>query len=89
MALAKSVGQPFLFVELVASEQTLQRRLRERQTRETVSDAREDLLARIRDEYQPATEIASGKRLVLNGERPVEELVKEVRSAVSRNPDRR
>ncbi len=81
MAVAAKAGRPFLFVELVADDQTLRERLRQRSRTATISDAREDLLERFRDAYQPATELAPSTRLVLDARLPTNELAQEVRRA--------
>jgi aminoglycoside phosphotransferase family enzyme/predicted kinase len=55
--LARAVGRRFLFVETMCDEATLRARLRRRALGPSVSDADEPLLARVRAEFEPVTEL--------------------------------
>ena len=56
--LAMRHGRSFRFIEAVCDEETLRERLRARQKGVSVSDATEDLLDRMRREFEPVTELA-------------------------------
>jgi uncharacterized protein len=55
--LARAAGRRFLFVETMCDEATLRARLRRRARGPSVSDADESLLARVRAEFDPVTEL--------------------------------
>ena len=55
--LARAFGRRFLFVETMCDEATLRARLRRRALGPSVSDADESLLARVRAEFEPVTEL--------------------------------
>jgi aminoglycoside phosphotransferase family enzyme/predicted kinase len=81
-AVARQAGRPFRLVELDCDDQTLRRRLGERVTGFSESDARPDLLASFRRGYQAPTELDARERLLLDGALPVEQLVRLVRAAI-------
>jgi hypothetical protein len=55
--LVHAAGRRFLFVETMFDEATLRARLRHRARGPSVSDADESLLARVRAEFEPVTEL--------------------------------
>jgi aminoglycoside phosphotransferase family enzyme/predicted kinase len=83
MALAREAGRPFRLLELDADDRILSARLDRRQDGETVSDARAALLPRFRATYQPPDELHAGERLALDGSRDTDDLVRQVRDALS------
>jgi aminoglycoside phosphotransferase family enzyme/predicted kinase len=66
---ARLRGAPFLFVEARCGEAELRRRLRDRSTRASVSDAGEELLPRMLREFEPVTELPAAEHLVLDTSR--------------------
>jgi predicted kinase len=84
--LARSHDRPFLFVEVTCDEPTLRHRLAQRQLTAGESDARIGDLPAIRRLYERPDELAPHERLVLNGARPLEELVDAVRTRIARSP---
>jgi predicted kinase len=77
-AVALSYGVPFLFVELTADDDVLRARLAARDPATTVSDATAALLAPMRADWHPATELPSAERCVLRSEIEVDEQALEV-----------
>jgi aminoglycoside phosphotransferase family enzyme/predicted kinase len=82
--LAARHGRPFLFVETTCDDATLRDRLRRRAAGPSVSDATEALLARVRAEFEPVTELAPAEHLVVRTTEPVPALVEAVRAALER-----
>lgn len=82
--LAAEHGRPFLFVEATCDEATLRERLRRRAAGPSVSDATEPLLARLREEFEPVTELDAAQHLVLRTTEPLEALVDAVRRRLPR-----
>lgn len=56
--LASDVDASFILVECVCSEENIRKRLKEREGQETVSDARLQHLPKIRESFEPVTEIS-------------------------------
>ncbi len=81
-ALARRAGARFLFVETTCDEATLRERLRRRAAGPSVSDATEALLARVRREFQPVTELDPAEHLVLETTAPPAALAETVRRAL-------
>ncbi|HXJ82828.1 MAG TPA: AAA family ATPase [Candidatus Methylomirabilis sp.] len=81
--LAQRHGRPFLFVETVCDDRVLRERLRQRAAGPSVSDATEDLLARVRAEFEPVTELPAGEHLVVDTTHPPAALAERVRAAVA------
>jgi predicted kinase len=82
--LAGRHGRPFLFVETTCDDATLRERLRRRAAGPSVSDATEALLARVRAEFEPVTELAPPEHLVARTTEPIPALVAVVRRALER-----
>jgi aminoglycoside phosphotransferase family enzyme/predicted kinase len=82
--LAERFGAPFLFVETTCDEATLRERLRRRAAGRSVSDATEALLDRIRQQFEPVTELGPTEHLLLETTRPIETLVDAVTRALGR-----
>jgi aminoglycoside phosphotransferase family enzyme/predicted kinase len=82
--LARRVGAPFLFVETTCDDATLRERLRRRAAGPSVSDATEDLVDRMRQEFEPVTELAGTERLVVDTTTPLETRVELVSRALGR-----
>jgi aminoglycoside phosphotransferase family enzyme/predicted kinase len=61
--LARRDGRPFRFVEASCDDATLRARLRARAAGRSVSDATEDLLGRIRREFEPVVEMEPGEHV--------------------------
>ena len=61
--LARRHGRAFRFVEAICDDTTLRARLRARAAGVSVSDATEDLLDRVRGEFEPVTELAAGEHV--------------------------
>lgn len=78
--LARRHGRPFLFIEAVCPEPVLRQRLHRRAEGPSVSDATEDLLARMQASFEPVTELPAREHLVLATTGPLEDLVVAVRS---------
>ncbi|MFW6151187.1 MAG: AAA family ATPase, partial [Chloroflexota bacterium] len=90
--LAREQGCSFLLLECVLPEQEIKRRLERRTSQETVSDARWDLFASQKAQYEPVTEttphkpthptpvtgIAPEEHLILDTSRPAESLAETV-----------
>ena len=55
--LARRHGRPFRFVEAICDDTTLRERLRARAAAGSVSDATEELLDQVRQEFEPVTEV--------------------------------
>ena len=77
--LADGHGRPFLFVETTCDDATLRERLRRRATGPAVSDATEPLLARMRAEFEPVTELDPAQHLTVRTTEPTATLVDAVR----------
>jgi hypothetical protein len=76
-------GRPFRFVEAVCDDATLRARLRARTAAGvSVSDATEELLERIRREFEPVTELATGEHVPVRTTLPVSAQVQAVRSTL-------
>lgn len=76
--LARRHGAPFLFVEARADEATLRERLRRRAAEPSVSDAREELLDRWGNRFEPARELGERESLVVDSARPLERSVEDI-----------
>jgi aminoglycoside phosphotransferase family enzyme/predicted kinase len=85
-ALAVAAGRPFLFVELVGSDELLAERLRRRETEASISDAREALLPQMRREYQPPDDLPGAERLELDAGLAPDVLAGRIAQAVARSP---
>jgi predicted kinase len=83
-ALAERHGRRFLFVETTCDDATLRERLRRRAAGPSVSDATEPLLARMRAEFEPVTELEPREHLVALTTEPIATLEQAVRQALSR-----
>src|SRR5262249_56455144 len=68
--LAGRHGRRFLFVETTCDDATLRERLRRRAAGPSVSDATESLLARVRAEFEPVTELPAAEHLLPDTTRP-------------------
>jgi hypothetical protein len=82
--LAERHHRRFLFVETICDEDTVRQRLRRRAAAPSVSDATEELLTRMGQEFEPITELAPSAHLVLRTTEPRETLVDAVRQALGR-----
>ena len=81
--LATRHGRPFRFVEAVCDDATLRARLRARAaTGGSVSDATEDLLERVRREFEPVTELEADEHVRVPTTRPLTTQVHAVRSTL-------
>jgi predicted kinase len=80
--LARRHQRPFRFVEASCDETTLRQRLRRRATGLSVSDATEDLLDRIRREFEPITEFSRAEHVTVPTTQPVEAQVEAVRASL-------
>ena len=81
--LARSHGRPFLFAETACEDGVLRERLRQRAAGPSVSDATEELLTRMRAEFEAVTELPEGEHLVVDTTQPLESLAERVRMAVA------
>jgi predicted kinase len=61
--LAQRHGRPFLFVETMCDEARLRDRLRRRASGPSISDAGENLLDRVRAEFEPVTELGASQHI--------------------------
>jgi len=61
--LAQRHERPFLFVETMCDEATLRDRLRRRASGPSISDAGENLLDRVRAEFEPVTELGASQHI--------------------------
>jgi hypothetical protein len=73
--LARRHGRRFLFAETVCDEATLRERLRRRAAGPSISDAGEGLLARVRAEFEPVTELGVGEHVRVDTTGPPEAAV--------------
>lgn len=80
--LAHRFGRPFRFVEAICDDTTLRARLRARAAGVHVSDATEDLLDRIRREFEPVTELAASEHVPVRTTLPVSTQVQLVRDTL-------
>jgi uncharacterized protein len=80
--LARQHGCRFLFVETTCDDATLRERLRRRAAGPSVSDATEPLLARMRAEFEPVTELLGAEHLAVRTTEPVATRVEAVRRAL-------
>jgi hypothetical protein len=64
--LARENGIPFTFVECRAPEDVCRRRLRERETMRTVTDARIELFDSFRASFEPVDDLSPSERLVVD-----------------------
>jgi predicted kinase len=71
-ALARRRGRPFLFVETACAEATIRERLGRRALGPSVSDADQSLLARVRAEFEPVTELEPGEHVRVDTTGPPE-----------------
>lgn len=81
-ALAHHHGRPFRFVEATCDDATLRERLRRRAGGPSVSDATEDLLDRLRREFEPVTELAPDEHLRVRTTEPPARQVASIREAL-------
>jgi predicted kinase len=81
--LARCHGRPFLFAETACEDRVLRERLRQRAAGPSVSDATEELLTRMRAEFEAVTELPEGEHLVVDTTQPLESLAERVRMAVA------
>jgi uncharacterized protein len=84
--LAGRYGCRFLFVETTCDDATLRERLRRRAAGPSVSDATESLLARVRTEFEPVTELPPAEHLVVDTTGPAASRVAAVRRALELAP---
>jgi aminoglycoside phosphotransferase family enzyme/predicted kinase len=82
--LAEEYRRPFLFVETTCDDTALRERLRRRAEGPSVSDATESLLARMRREFEPVTELDAAQHLVVETTEPNATLVDAVRRRLGR-----
>jgi aminoglycoside phosphotransferase family enzyme/predicted kinase len=82
--LARRHGRPFLFVEAVCDDAVLVERLRRRAAGPSVSDATEALLARVRAEFEPVTELPPAEHLAVDTDQAPDRLAGIVRAALAR-----
>ena len=80
--LARRHGRRFLFVETTCDEATLRERLRRRAASPSVSDATEELLGRVAEEFEPVTELPFAERVVVSTTESLGTLVGSVRRAL-------
>ena len=71
--LAAEHGVPFVFVECQAGPEVCRERLRRRELETSVSDGRLEIFDAFRARVEPATELPSSERLVLDTDRPLEQ----------------
>ncbi len=81
--LAERHRRRFLFVETTCDDATLRERLRRRAAGPSVSDATEPLLARMRAEFEPVTELPGAEHLAVDTTGPVAARVEAVRRALA------
>lgn len=80
--LARRHGRPFRFVEATCDEATLRERLRRRAGGPSVSDATEDLLDRLRGEFEPVTELAPAEHVRVDTTAPLGTQVESAREGL-------
>ena len=81
--LAVRHGRPFRFVEAFCDDATLRARLRARSAGASVSDATEALLDRVRREFEPVTELASGEHVPVRTTSPLSTQVQAVQDSLA------
>jgi aminoglycoside phosphotransferase family enzyme/predicted kinase len=82
--LARRHQRPFRFVEAICDDSTLRHRLRARAAAVAVSDATEDLLDRIRREFEPITELPDYEHVAVLTTQPVATQVQVVQASLAR-----
>jgi predicted kinase len=83
-ALANRYDRPFHFVEAICDDTTLRARLRARAAGTSVSDATEDLLDKIRSEFEPVTELEPEEHVRVDTILPLGTQVDAVRNALDK-----
>jgi aminoglycoside phosphotransferase family enzyme/predicted kinase len=83
-ALANRYDRPFRFVETICDDTTLRARLRARAAGTSVSDATEDLLDKIRGEFEAVTELEPEEYVRVDTTLPQEVQVDAVRNALDK-----
>jgi hypothetical protein len=83
--LSRDLGARFLFVEAHCHPETARARLRQREGAASISDAREDVLPRLKAEYEAPDELPGAARLIVDTDAPPEIAVARVREAVERD----
>ena len=71
-------------MEAICDDSTLRHRLRARAAAVTVSDATEDLLDRIRREFEPITELPDDEHVAVLTTQPVATQVQAVQASLAR-----
>jgi aminoglycoside phosphotransferase family enzyme/predicted kinase len=88
LALARELGRPFLLAEVRCDEETVRSRLRRRSRGPSVSDAGEELLPAIGEQWEPPDELDQGQRVVVDGAGPPEDAVRALERALGIDPAR-
>jgi uncharacterized protein len=83
-ALAAARGAAFLLLEVRVPEEVVRARLRARSASGGLSDAREEHATDLLAAFEPFTDLAPEEHLLLDGTRPADELVSEVRARLAR-----
>jgi aminoglycoside phosphotransferase family enzyme/predicted kinase len=83
-ALANRYDRPFRFVETICDDTTLRARLRARAAGTSVSDATEDILDKIRSEFEPVTELEPVEHVRVDTILPLGTQVDAVRNALDK-----
>jgi uncharacterized protein len=81
--LARRKQRPFLFVDVECDDDTIRARLRAREGRPSVSDAREDLLPLLRRRFRPPEELAPDERITIDGTTPPRQAAQQIRQRLS------
>ena len=82
--LADRHQRPFRFIEAICDDTTLRARLRARAAGISVSDATEDLLDRIRREFEPVTELEPSQHLSVDTTLPTQTQLETIRNALDK-----
>ena len=83
-ALENRYDRPFRFVEAIFDDTTLRARVRARAAGTSVSDATEDILDKIRSEFEPVTELEPEERVRVDTILPLGTQVDAVRNALDK-----
>ena len=78
LRLARDMDADIIFVECVASNETLKKRLSIRNASDTISDARLHHFKQFKDRFEPISELADEMHICIDTEKPLEEAMRQI-----------